>query len=164
MLDPGLLKDPLQDKRDTDDRVVKGPISADGGLDKTKVVPSTDKKPDEEPSENTELKNDGKNDKVDSQEQGEGTTETVGKEISGLRLWGWKDLREPLCRNCQAVINYEMVLVEYGNVASVKVTFVLVVMFLIWMLGTTAQDFLFHRSCTFPSSCACLQNLQGRHF
>jgi len=59
----------------------------------------------------------------------------------GMHLWNILDLTQPLCRNCKALVDYELLLNEYGNVFGTQAFLVILAIALVWTLGTTASDF-----------------------
>lgn len=64
-----------------------------------------------------------------------------GGSLAKIYKW-WKSIHfRHTCRNCQALIDYEWVLEEYGNTWIIKALMIVMIVVLIWLLGTTAADF-----------------------
>lgn len=57
------------------------------------------------------------------------------------RFWRVEDLENRFCKNCEGVINYEVLLVEKGRTLWMQLLMLVLSIVLFWLLATTAQDF-----------------------
>lgn len=61
--------------------------------------------------------------------------------LARIYQW-WKAIHfRHSCNNCKALVDYEWILTEYGKTWIVKALMILLIVVLIWLLGTTAADF-----------------------
>jgi sodium/potassium/calcium exchanger 6 len=133
---PEHLKD-LVEHKTSGKGSISGPLSAEGGVNEAQDEEANHVEKESAPV----LASDGKNDEVDPVQKAARKNNTAIRKRDGLIYWTTSDLKHPFCRNCKALIDYQMLLLQYGKVPATKILLIVVVMILIWLLGTTAQDF-----------------------
>lgn len=127
---------------------VKGPISAQSSS--TSVSHTDDMTPINSAPEGAapeSLRKDVAEKTTESTLTSDGSSDVVPKatltleKVKGLVFWNVHDLTQPICKNCRALIDWEWILEEYGQNFFTHALLIIVTLVLIWMLGTTAQDF-----------------------